>query len=198
MGDMGAAAIGTFVSVDFILTALQCQALFILGGFCVAWVWAAWRRGLGRAQLERRGSTRTAYCKEEEQDADGRKDGEKYRKKVGTKKAAVGGGRNGDDDDDGDVSGDDALPPAPMVSVVMPVKVGWAVQAESSGPIVLERARCQPLSLSSDLLVSKVCCFRMQLVPTATSRACGRSRSPTGARSSCRATEVGLYTLSAV
>ena len=118
---------GTF---DDVILTLQCQALFILTGFFVAWYWAAWRRGLGIAQLERRGTTRTAYCKLE---------------KARSRRADGGGddGRDGDEDGDwdfvddgrdgvgvgsGDASSSSRLPTAPMVSVVMPVK---GVKAES-------------------------------------------------------------------
>ena len=48
--------VGTFFLV------VQCQAIFILTGFSVAWHWAAWRRRLGRRKLERRGTARSAYC----------------------------------------------------------------------------------------------------------------------------------------
>jgi len=41
---------------------VQWQAIVILTGFFVAWHWAAWRRRLGLLRIQRRGTSRSAFC----------------------------------------------------------------------------------------------------------------------------------------
>ena len=105
--------IGTFA------TFWQCQAIFILVGFVVAWYWAAWRRRLGRLAIERRGTARTSYCVP----ADSRPDLRRRRSTRRRPGAVAVAAQNNDATADAS-----NLPFAPPVAVVMPVK---GVHAES-------------------------------------------------------------------
>ena len=135
---LGPSSLGVFAA------GCQIQACVILLGFVAAWHWAARRRFIGRRELERRGTTRTVWCKPEETPDEAPEAASK--RSAGGSVSHQGGGRGANRRAGGaggrkDVRSSDTGPvprsltsvlpqegasgcgvPAPKVSVILPVK----------------------------------------------------------------------------